>query len=175
MTRKIPLLTLLIVSLTGCTALGELPRTQIATAQLHQANGAPAGTAVLAASGERLILSMAVVGLPEGVRGTHLHITGRCDGPNFASAGGHLNPGMRQHGTHNPAGSHLGDLPNLTVDSYGAGAITAVLPGPRGEVEAALFDSDGTAIVIHATADDYRTDPSGNSGPRIACGILTRS
>ena len=87
----------------------------------------------------------------------------------------HLNPGARQHGAHNPAGSHLGDLPNLTVGVNGTGSATATLPGTRAELEAALLDTDGTAIIIHASADDYKTDPTGNSGPRVVCGVLTRS
>lgn len=101
-------------------------------------------------------------------------MTGRCEGPAFTSAGGHLNPGEKQHGTLNPAGSHTGDLPNLNIVSNGAGTLSVELSGTRAELEAALFDADGTALVIHATADDYKTDPTGNSGARIACGVLTR-
>ena len=105
----------------------------------------------------------------------HLHTTGSCDTPEFASAGSHLNPGNRQHGSANPAGSHLGDLPNLTIGSGGTGTVSATLPGTRDQVLAQTFDGDGTAIVVHAGPDDYRTDPSGNSGGRIACGVLTRT
>ena len=119
--------------------------------------------------------SIAVVGLSPGVHGVHLHMTGACDAPEFTSAGGHLNPGGHQHGSDNPAGAHLGDLPNVTVGNAGTGTVTATLPGSREAVLAQLFDADGTAIVVHANADDYRTDPSGNSGGRIACGVLTRS
>jgi Cu-Zn family superoxide dismutase len=101
-------------------------------------------------------------------------MVGSCEGPAFTSAGGHLNPGARQHGTLNPAGSHTGDLPNLTVTSNGTGTLSAELSGTKAELEAALFDADGTALVIHAAADDYKTDPTGNSGARIACGVLKR-
>jgi Cu-Zn family superoxide dismutase len=104
-----------------------------------------------------------------------LHVTGSCDGPDFTSAGAHLNPGNRQHGSENPAGTHLGDLPNAIIGSSGAGTVSAILPGTREEVLARIFDGDGTAIVVHAAPDDYRTDPSGNSGSRIACGVLTRN
>ena len=86
-----------------------------------------------------------------------------------------MNPSGHQHGTDNPNGSHMGDLPNLVISSNGTGTLSAVLRGTRSNVEAALFDADGTAIVIHADADDYRTDPTGNSGGRIACGVLSRS
>jgi superoxide dismutase, Cu-Zn family len=159
----------------ACTTTGDVPTVRLATATLKQGNGLPAGTAVLAAAGDKVTLTVAVAGLSAGDRGMHLHMVGRCDGPDFTSAGGHLNPGARQHGMHNPAGSHLGDLPNLTVGSNGTGSATATLPGTRAELEAAVFDGDGTAIIVHAAADDYKTDPTGNSGPRVACGILTRS
>ena len=102
-------------------------------------------------------------------------MVGACEAPGFESAGGHLNPEMRQHGMQNPAGPHLGDLPNVTTDRAGVGAVSAALPGTRDAVLSRLFDADGTAIVVHASADDYRTDPSGNSGSRIACGVLSRT
>lgn len=159
----------------GCATTADLPTVKLATATLKQGNGLPAGSAVLAAAGDTVTLTVAVAGLGAGDRGMHLHMVGRCDGPDFTSAGGHLNPGARQHGVHNPAGSHLGDLPNLTVGGNGTGSATATLPGTRAELEAALFDADGTAIIIHAAADDYKTDPTGNSGPRVVCGVLTRS
>lgn len=168
-------LTLAALTLAACTTTGEVPTAKLATATLKQGNGLPAGTAVLAAAGDKVTLTVAVAGLSAGDRGMHLHMIGRCDGPDFTSAGGHLNPSARQHGAHNPAGSHLGDLPNLTVGVNGTGSATATLPGTRAELEAALFDTDGTAIIIHASADDYKTDPTGNSGPRVVCGVLTRS
>lgn len=159
----------------GCATTADLPTVKLATATLKQGNGLPAGSAVLAAAGDTVTLTVAVAGLGAGDRGMHLHMVGRCDGPDFTSAGGHLNPGARQHGVNNPAGSHLGDLPNLTVGGNGNGSATATLSGTRAELEAALFDADGTAIIIHAAADDYKTDPTGNSGPRVVCGVLTRS
>lgn len=104
----------------------------------------------------------------------HLHAVGKCEAPAFASAGGHLNPGSRQHGVDNPHGAHLGDLPNLLADTSDAGSLTATLHKTIPDLLAQLFDADDTAVVIHASADDYRTDPSGNSGSRIACGVFTR-
>jgi Cu-Zn family superoxide dismutase len=105
----------------------------------------------------------------------HLHQTGRCDAPDFASAGPHWNPTSHQHGRLNPQGPHLGDLPNLQVAANGSGRIDFVVPVPAGTAAGAnpLLDADGTALVIHAAADDLWTDPSGNSGARIACGVLT--
>lgn len=164
-----------ITLLSGCTTVGDVPTSKLASATMRQGNGAPAGTAIVTAAGDKLTLAVAVAGLPAGTHGIHLHTAGRCDGPDFTTAGGHLNPTAHQHGTLNPAGSHLGDLPNLVIGQSGAGALTAELRGTRAEAEAALFDADGTAIVIHAGPDDYKTDPSGNSGARIACGVLTRN
>ena len=114
-------------------------------------------------------------GLPHGIHAVHIHAIGRCDPPDFVSAGAHWNPASRKHGMNNPQGPHAGDLPNVTVAVNGILSDTVTLagasltgPGPAG----VLLDADGAALVIHATADDYVTDPSGNSGARIACAII---
>ena len=115
-------------------------------------------------------------GLPHGIHGVHVHSVGRCDPPEFASAGPHWNPLAKKHGMNNPAGPHAGDLPNVQVAANGTLGATLTLPGaslfsPPASV-GALLDADGAALVIHANADDYVTDPSGNSGPRIACAVI---
>ena len=163
------------IALTGCQTLAQLPTERLASATLHFGNGLPAGTAQLLASGSEVNISVGLAGLSPGVHGVHLHMVGSCEGPDFKSAGGHLNPQGRQHGTENPAGAHLGDLPNVAIGASGAGTVSATLRETRDEALAAIFDADGTAVVVHAMADDYRTDPSGASGDRIACGVLTRS
>lgn len=165
----------LAAALAACQTIDEAPNERLGQATLQLASGLPGGTAQLFASGAQVNISIAVVGLAPGVHGVHLHTTGSCTAPDFASAGAHLNPGGHQHGTSNPAGPHLGDLPNITVGNAGTGTVSATLSGTREQVLAQLFDADGTAVVVHANADDYRTDPSGNSGGRIACGVLTRS
>ncbi len=163
-----------LAALSACTSVGQIPTAKVASTTLRQANGTPAGTAIITAAGDRLTLSIAGIGLPAGLHGAHLHMVGSCEGPAFTSAGGHLNPAAHQHGTLNPAGSHIGDLPNLTINAKGTGTLSVELSGTRTELEAALFDADGSALVIHAAADDYKTDPTGNSGARIACGVLAR-
>jgi Cu-Zn family superoxide dismutase len=163
------------LALTGCQTLAQVPTERLGSATLHLANGLPAGTAQLFGNGTELTVTVALAGLPAGTHGLHLHMVGKCEGPDFTSAGGHLNPGGHQHGTENPAGAHLGDLPNVVIGPNGTGTITATLRGTRDADLAEIFDADGTAVVVHAMADDYRTDPSGNSGARIACGVLTRS
>ena len=160
--------------LSGCAASGAANDTTLATASLRDAAGKQVGTAVLTVPRGVVTLRIKASGLPQGTNGIHLHAVGRCDGPDFVSAGPHLNPHGRQHGRQNPAGTHLGDLTNLVVDASGRGELRAELPGSLAENEASLFDADGSAIVLHAKADDNVTDPSGNSGARIACGLLTR-
>lgn len=108
-------------------------------------------------------------GLPHGLHGIHVHAVGRCDPPDFASAGPHWNPAGRKHGLNNPAGPHAGDLPNVEVAANGVLSATVTVPGTS---MASLLDADGAALVIHAAADDNVTDPSGNSGPRIACAVI---
>jgi Cu-Zn family superoxide dismutase len=115
-------------------------------------------------------------GLPHGVHGLHVHSVGRCDAPDFASAGPHWNPAAHKHGLNNPQGPHAGDLRNINVAANGVLGETVTLSGasltaPVG-TPGTLLDADGAALVIHADADDYLTDPSGKSGARIACAVL---
>ena len=161
--------------LTGCSTMTAPPSGPIASTDLHFADGRPAGAAQFASAGDRVTVTMTLSGFAEGMHGVHLHMTGACTAPDFTAAGGHLNPMDKQHGSQNPAGKHLGDLPNVTIGSGGTGTLTATFPGPAAEVMDQIFDADGTAIIVHAGADDYRTDPSGDSGGRVACGVVARS
>lgn len=166
---------LVAAALSACSSLSQIPTAKLASGTFHLGNGIPAGTILVTAAGDRVTVSLAATGLTEGTHGVHLHTTGKCETPDFASAGGHLNPASHQHGILNPAGSHLGDLPNLEIDKQGRGALSAELKGSLADARTALFDSDGTAVVIHAGPDDYKTDPSGNSGSRIACAVLRQN
>lgn len=159
----------------ACTTMADVPAERIGSAKLSLASGVPAGTVQLIANGSEVTLVAAVTGVSPGLHGFHLHSVGRCAGPDFTSAGGHLNPLGKQHGSASPGGRHVGDLPNIEVRPSGSGSLTAVLPGTRDQVAAWIFDADGTAVVIHAQADDYRTDPTGNAGGRVACGVLKPS
>ncbi|HTM95939.1 MAG TPA: superoxide dismutase family protein [Croceibacterium sp.] len=163
------------VALGGCQTTGGVPTNRVAQATFKTASGLPAGTAQFLSNGSQISVVVAVVGFTPGQHGLHLHTTGKCEGPDFASAGPHLNPAGHKHGTENPQGAHLGDLPNVTVDSKGTGTVTASLMGTPDEVMSELFDADGTAIVVHAGPDDYKTDPSGNSGGREACGVVSKT
>ncbi len=140
-----------------------------ATASLRTGTGQDVGraTATEVAGGIRYTLD--VKGLPAGIHGAHIHTTGRCDRPDFTTAGGHWNPTTMKHGSMNPQGPHEGDLPNLTIGSDGRGTLGATVPGAT---MAGLLDADGAAIVVHAGPDDLMSDPAGNSGGRIACGVF---
>ena len=107
-----------------------------------------------------------------GEHGIHLHAVGKCDGPDFTTAGGHFNPTGRKHGTRSPEGPHAGDLPNLVAGAQGATYQATATGVTLAAGPTSLFDADGTALVIHANPDDHMTDPAGNSGPRVACAVL---
>jgi Cu-Zn family superoxide dismutase len=162
-----------VAALGGCVAFHEGERRTVATAMLVHSDGSPAGTARLLRDGATLLLRVEAYGLAPGPHGLHLHSLGRCDPPSFASAQGHWNPSSRQHGSANPAGPHGGDQPNLIVGTDGHGELRTPLNDQAGAAGlGGILDADGTAVVIHAEADDLRTDPSGASGARIACGVL---
>jgi superoxide dismutase, Cu-Zn family len=135
---------------------------------LSQPSGQPVGSVSVGETATGLTLSVTAGPLAPGTYGIHIHEKGLCDGPAFASAGMHWNPTARQHGRQNPAGSHHGDLPNLLIGADGNGTLSTTTMGTL----AALMDADGAAVVLHAAADDGVTDPSGNSGARIACAVL---
>ena len=147
-----------------------------ARADLRNGDGKPVGRADFQDSKEGVVVSVRIRDLPPGLHAVHIHAVGKCEGPQFASAGGHFNPGQKKHGLKNADGPHAGDLPDLLVNKAGTGRFETVTDavafaaGPN-----SLFDQDGSAIVIHATADDNTTDPSGNSGDRIACGVIEKS
>lgn len=140
-----------------------------AVALLHSADGAAVGQATATEVAGGLRFTIDVKGLPPGTHGAHVHTIGTCTPPDFASAGGHWNPTGMKHGSMNPQGPHEGDLPNLVIGTDGRGAIGITIPGAT---MAGLLDGDGSSLVVHANRDDMMTDPSGNSGPRIACGVF---
>jgi superoxide dismutase, Cu-Zn family len=146
-----------------------------ARAELKDANGKVVGEAIFVAAEEAggVEVTLNVHDLPPGVHGVHVHDVGRCDPPGFTSAGGHFNPDGKQHGLENPNGPHNGDLPDFTVAADGSGALIAENPRLQGLGEGQnLFAGDGVALVVHAGPDDQKTDPSGDSGVRIACGVM---
>lgn len=144
-----------------------------ATTELRTAAGEARGQATATQAGDGVSVRVDARGMAPGTYAAHIHTTGRCDPPAFESAGAHWNPTSRQHGRDNPQGPHLGDLPNLTIGADGSGTVEFSIPAATvRDGNAAMLDSDGAAMMIHEKPDDYRTDPSGNAGARIACGVL---
>jgi Cu-Zn family superoxide dismutase len=144
-----------------------------ASAIIRDAAGNRVGSATFTDSYAGVIVAGMVSGLGLGAHGVHIHSVGKCEPP-FTSAGGHFNPEARQHGYRNPNGPHLGDLPNIVTPPAGPLQFEFLLPGATLTGRHALLDADGSSIVIHGSRDDFATDPAGNSGARIACGVLTR-
>ena len=163
---------------TGCRLVPEIPYVNpappAALARLVDDKGQAVGSAVFSQERGGVRILVDVVGLAPGDHAVHIHEVGRCEPPAFESAGAHFNPTKAEHGTSNPRGPHAGDLPDVTVNTEGKGhmEVTVKLVTLDKKVPASLFDADGSAIVIHERADDKRTDPSGDSGGRIACGVI---
>lgn len=132
------------------------------------------GKATLTQKGDKVLIHLEAEKLPPGKHGFHVHQFGKCDPADFKTAGDHFNPTNKQHGFNNPKGFHGGDLPNIEVGADGkvtADLETAVVTLQPGQPNS-IIKADGAALVIHEKADDYVTDPSGNSGARIACGVV---
>jgi len=140
--------------------------------EIRKADGNLAARAMVWRGTRGVEVRVQAAGLPHGEYGVHIHAVGRCDAPGFGSAGAHWNPTGRQHGRLNPQGHHAGDLDNLIVNAEGGRLEFSIIGATLRGAENSIVDADDAAIVIHASPDDYRSDPSGNSGARIACGVL---
>ena len=148
-----------------------------AMAVMHDAKGAEVGTVTFQATPSGMVLITAsMTGLPAGVHGFHVHETGTCTAPDFKSAGGHL-AGGKAHGIMDAGGPHAGDLPNVHVPSDGVLEVEDFAPALKlaSDGDGAMFDSDGSAVIVHAGADDYTSQPSGDAGDRLACGVIEKS
>lgn len=168
---RLPLAAAMLLTM-ACLALPAAA--QVAKATLKDAAGKDVGTVNLVQTSNGVLIKLSVKGLPPGEHAFHVHAVGKCEPP-FTTAAGHFNPGGKKHGLAAADGAHAGDMPNLHIPANGDltvevlnTAITLVKAKPN-----SVFDADGSSIVIHAGADDHKTDPAGNAGGRIACGIIT--
>lgn len=158
-----------IVAIGSACATGPEGGTPDARVRLIDANGQAAGELNLYSESSGMRVIGELPNLPAGAHGFHFHAVGSCQPPGFESAGGHFNPTGKKHGLQNPSGPHLGDAPNVSTSRVNLLVPGLALTGTNG-----LLDSDGAALVLHANPDDLRSDPSGNSGARIRCGVIER-
>ena len=166
---------LLIIPALALTTAAFAQAPKKATATLMDAKGNKVGTATITPSGKGVKITANFMGLPPGIHALHIHNVGKCDAPDFMTAGGHFNPTMHQHGKDNPQGAHAGDMPNFTADAKGKAKVSVTNPDVTlGDGANSLFHPGGTALMIHAMPDDYKTDPTGNAGARIACGVIEK-
>ena len=174
MKQWIPAGALLVLAAATATSAAKGPKG--AKADLHDAQGKAVATASLKQVKNGVRISLQVADLPAGTHAFHIHTAGKCEAPDFTSAGGHFNPEGKKHGLKNPEGPHAGDMPNITVVANGKGKAQVVNTRVAlGEGANSLFHEGGTAIVIHEKADDEMTDPAGNAGKRITCGVIEKA
>jgi Cu-Zn family superoxide dismutase len=165
----------LAAALVWTTAAFAQSAAQSAHADIANAQGQKIGTATIRQADGGIRIDVQVSQLPPGTHGIHVHTAGKCEGPAFTSAGGHFNPTSKKHGKDNPEGPHAGDLLNIQVQASGDGKASLLDPNVTlGDGPNSLFHEGGTTIVIHEKTDDYKTDPAGNSGARIACGVIVQ-
>jgi Cu-Zn family superoxide dismutase len=160
--------------LVACSTVAFAQTPEMTKVELKDANGKGVGMVLLTDTPHGVLMKVTLMGVAAGPHAFHVHAVGKCEPP-FTSAGGHFNPDSKQHGAMNDMGMHAGDMPNVVVPADGNISFDVLNPnvtfkaGPN-----SLFKDGGTALMLHGGADDYKSDPAGNAGPRIACGVITR-
>jgi superoxide dismutase, Cu-Zn family len=167
--------TILLVFLFSLVSAAGMAKGSQVTVEVKDAKGKEVGTVKIKSLASGVELKLNLRGLPPGPHAIHFHQNAKCEAPDFKSAGPHFNPDKKQHGLENPQGAHAGDMLNFTADDKGNAKATIVNKSVNlGTDDHSLYSNGGTALVVHAKADDMKTDPAGNAGDRIACGAIVK-
>jgi superoxide dismutase, Cu-Zn family len=174
-TKSFPFAMALLLAIVALSVAAAAKSAAKTTVELKDAQGKSVGTAVLSSQKAGVLMKVSLHDLPPGVHAIHFHGKAQCDAPDFKSAGPHFNPDGKKHGLENPEGHHAGDMNNFTVNAKGRAKLTVVDKDVTlGDDSHSLFSNGGTALMVHAKADDMKTDPAGNAGDRVACGTITK-